>query len=75
MKYLHLFNAKELDPIMASIINARFNGFFWVFVEKAGMDPNDAATLAADILRQAEIPQPGDELTAGPAPDLKPFDL
>lgn len=73
-KIVILFTAKEMDPFYAMAINARFNSFLAKFCAVEGLDFNSARTHAAQILREAEIPQPGDNLTEGCSPiDLTPF--
>lgn len=74
MKPVILFTAKEMDPIYAMTINARFNTFLVKFCAVEGLDFSSALNDAAQILRDAEIPQPGDNLTEGCSPiDLTPF--
>ena len=76
MKPLVLVTAKELDPITSSFLNARFTSFMVRFIEVNNLEPNPAIESARDILRDAEIPQPGDELLQGTdKPDLTPFNL
>ena len=78
MKPLILFSAKELgDPILASLINARFNAFMAKFCANNGQEFCTCMSEARDMLREAEIPQLGDELiNEGPAvlvEDITPF--
>ena len=76
MKPLILFTAKEFDPFVATMINARFNAFMAKFCARTvgDMEFNSAMANARDILREAEIPQPGDDLTEGCSPiDMTPF--
>ena len=77
MKPLVLFTAKEMgDAILPAMINARFNAFFARFAARYGSHDDFAGMLetAREILREAEIPQPGDELLESCAPiDITPF--
>ena len=78
MKPLVLFTAKEMgDAILPIMINARFNSFFATFCAHEGLQYDTVIEDARNILRAAEIPQPGDELlvhTPGSEPiDLTPF--
>jgi len=76
MKPLVLVTAKELDPITSSFLNARFTSFMVRFIEANNLEPKPAIESARDILRDAEIPQPGDELLQNTdKPDLTPFNL
>jgi len=62
MRAPNLVTPKELDPILASFINARFVGFLQRFCLEMHVNFEDAVAEARKILREAEIPQPGDEL-------------
>ena len=74
IKPLTFVTAQELDPLTAQFLNARFVGFLSRFCYECGIDFCDAAGTAQKILREAEIPQAGDELLQGPAPDLSAFE-
>lgn len=65
MKPVVFFTAKELDPFLAGIINTRFNAFMAKFCAAQGIDFGDSMDTARNIMRDAEVPQPGDELLAG----------
>lgn len=65
MKPVVFFTAKELDPFLAGIINTRFNAFLAKFCAAQRIDFASALDAAGDIMRDAEVPQPGDELLAG----------
>lgn len=77
MQPLVLFTEKEMgNAILPIMINARFNAFFARFAARYGSHDDFAGILetAREILREAEIPQPGDELLEGTSPiDLTPF--
>jgi len=75
MKPLVLFTSREIvDTFLTTAINTRFNTFMAVFCAQQGLDFNRAMDNARDILREAEIPQPGDNLTEGCSPiDMTPF--
>lgn len=76
MKPLVLVTAQELDPITSSVLNARFTFFMLRFMEENGLEASRAISIARDILRDAEIPQPGDELLQSETPiDLSPFNI
>lgn len=76
MKPLVLVTAKELDPITSSFLNVRFTAFMLRFMEENGLEASRAISIARDILRDAEIPQPGDELLQSETPiDLSPFNI
>jgi retron-type reverse transcriptase len=76
MKPLVLVTAKELDPITSSFLNARFTSFMVRFIEENGLETSRAISIARDILRDADIPQPGDELLQSEKPiDLSPFNI
>lgn len=76
MKPLVLVTAKELDPLTSSFLNTRFTAFMLRFMEENGLEASRAISIARDILRDAEIPQPGDELLQSETPiDLSPFNI
>lgn len=57
-----LFTGEELDDsFLAGVINARFNSFMSRFSADLGLNFNVAMLSAREILRSAEIPQPGDD--------------
>lgn len=70
---INFVTARELDPFTASALNVRFFGFLTRLADELGEDRERVRVYARDILRDAEIPQPGDELLQGPAPDLSAF--
>ena len=57
MKPVKLFTAAELDPMMASIINARFNSFLVRFCTKNNLVFEKAVAAAKEILTEGEIQQ------------------
>lgn len=65
MKPVIFFTAKELDTFIAGIVNARFNAFLAKFCAAQRIDFGSSMDAARNIMRDAEIPQPGDELLAG----------
>ena len=62
MKAPNLFTPEELDPILASVINARFAGFLVRFCKEMHVNFEDAIYETRKILREAGVKQPGDEL-------------
>ena len=54
-----------LDPITAKLIAARFIGFLGRFIDRMGLDAEEAGRVACDILREAEIDQDADPLLGG----------
>lgn len=57
-----LFTDHELgDPFMAMIINTRFNAFLSAYARLKGLSYAEVCVDAREVLRAAEITQPGDE--------------
>lgn len=57
-----LFTDHELgDPFMAMIINTRFCGFLSAYARLKGLSYAEVCADAREVLRAAEITQPGDE--------------
>lgn len=79
MKTPNFVTATELDPFTSTALNIRFSGFLVRLAEEFNLSANDVVEKAVEILRDAEIPQPGDDLIKdGPEIDvdsLKAFDL
>ncbi len=56
-----LFTDHELgDPFMAMIINTRFCGFLSAYARLKGLTYDEVCVDASEVLRSAEITQPGD---------------
>ena len=54
-----------LDPITAKLIAARFIGFLGCFIDRMGLDAEEAGRVACDILREAETGPDADPLLGG----------
>jgi hypothetical protein len=71
--------AQELDPLTAICLNARFVGFLAHFAAEKGLDVVDTLVTAQNLLREAGIPQDGDQLLdEGEAvipEDMEPFNI
>ena len=71
---LTFVTAQELDPLTASFLNTRFVAFLARFSQELGKDITETAPIAAQILREADIPQDGDNLLSkNDNIDLSPF--
>ncbi len=73
---LTFVTAQELDPLTASFLNTRFIAFLARFSQELGKDITETAPIAAQILREGDIPQDGDNLLSKEDKiDLTPFSL
>lgn len=74
MIFPKIVTASELDPLTASFINTRFYGFLQRLTSELDLHREQVMETALEILREAEIPQDGDNLLSKDDKiDLTPF--